>query len=154
MRVQVREGSIAKHRAGALALGLFERQGLGEIAQTVDRASRGSIRRLLARRDFSGTFLETLVLYPTGLGAPRLILVGLGPLAAFSPARALQAAAIAVRRARDIGAGTLATEIFGLEGTAVDGDRAAQLTAEGAVLGTYRFTAYRAQRQTPALKRV
>src|SRR5712691_8491211 len=110
MRIGVRRGDIAKRKAGAIALGIFERtvEPAG-ASRAVDRASRGAISRLLAHRDFRGRFLETALLYPSGLGAPRLILVGLGAPGALHPHRALQAAAIAARKARDLGARTLAT---------------------------------------------
>ena len=154
MRILVRRGNVAKHKAGALALGVFEQAPLGGAAQAVDRATRGAIRRLIRHQDFTGRFLETAVLYPSGLGAPRLILVGLGPRGAFSPVRALQASAAAARRARDLGAGSLAMTAVGAGAGGLDPERAAQVTAEGAILGTYRFTAYRGERGRPPLKRV
>src|SRR2546428_4089 len=84
---------FAKERAGAVALGLFGGKTLDGAAAAVDRATRGAIRKLIRRKDFPGRFLECAVLYPPGLRAPRLILVGLGPPAGFHAGRALQAAA-------------------------------------------------------------
>src|SRR5262249_19298354 len=93
MKTLVRRGNVAKHEVAALALGIFERPALGGAAQAVDLATRGAISRRIRQKDFSGRFLETLVLYPAGLGAARLILVGLGSRDAFSSQRARQASA-------------------------------------------------------------
>jgi leucyl aminopeptidase len=155
MRTLVRRGDIAKRKAGAIALGLFERTTeLAGPARAVDRASRGAISRLLERKDFAGRFLETAVLYPPGLGAPRVVLAGLGARAALTPARALQAAAAASRRARDLGARTLSTVAFGADADALDPRVAAEATASGITLGSYRFSAYRAARGAASLTTV
>ena len=149
----MRQGDITRRRVGLLALGILERAGeLTGAARAVDRATRGAIRALLRRRDFAGRFLETVVLYPKGLGAPRLLLVGLGPRAEFTGARARQAAAVAVKRAREMKAGTLATVVLGAGAGGLGPVRAAQATAEGLVLGHYRFTAYRTEPGTPPLR--
>src|SRR5262245_54662468 len=82
-------GNVTTRPAGALALGIL--QGTKKpsgAAGAVDRASRGAISALLASGDFAGRFLDTAVLYPKGLRAKRLILVGLGPAADLTPQRA------------------------------------------------------------------
>ena len=152
MRTLVRRGDIAKRKTGALALGLLERASdLTGAGRAVDRASRGAISRLLERKDFTGRFLETAVLYPPGLGAPRVVLVGLGPRAGLTPGRALEAAAAASRRARDLGARTLATVALGAGPGGLDPVVAAQATASGITLGQYRFSAYRAAKGAASL---
>jgi leucyl aminopeptidase len=147
MKLRVRRGDVAKCKSGALVLGILEQTTeLTGAAKAVDRATGGAIARLLTQRDFTGRFLDVAVLYPRGLSAPRLILVGLGKRALLTPARALQAAAAAARRARDLGARTVATVALGAGAGGLDPARAAQATAEGAVLGPYRFTAYKGGR--------
>jgi len=154
MDVVVRRGDVTTRQAGALAIGVFEGARRPEgAAGTVDRATRGAISARLAARDFHGRFLETAVLYPAGLRARRLILVGLGKRAAFTEHHARLAAAQAARRAREIGAGTLATAVHGVGLGGLDPERAAQLVAEGSMLGHYRHTAYRGERPAP-LRRV
>jgi leucyl aminopeptidase len=154
MRVAARAGNVVRQAAGALALGIFEGAALTGAAQAVDRATRGALRSLIRRGDFRGRWLETAVLYPRGLAAPRVILVGLGAQAAFTSTRARQAAAVAARRAAELKASSLAIVAFGAGAGGLEPERAAQATAEGAVLGTYRFSAYRSDGATPALRRV
>jgi leucyl aminopeptidase len=92
------------------------------------------------------------VLYPRGLKAKRLLAVGLGPAAELTPHRVRLAAAAAVRRARELRAGTVATIALGA--SRIDPVACAQATAEGAVLGSWRFTSYRTKPGAPPLRRV
>jgi|KBSSwiStaDraftv2_1062776.scaffolds.fasta_scaffold41713_4 leucyl aminopeptidase len=149
MKVITRQGNIVRQRSDALALGIFEGKALTGAAAAADRATRGAIRRLILQKDFTGRFLELAVIYPPGLGARRLILVGLGARDAFTEARARLAAAAAARRARDLRVGTLATVLFGAGAGGLSPERSAHLTAEGCVLGEYRFTAYRSDTGAP-----
>jgi len=155
MKVELRHGDIRSRRAGVVALGILQRSGeLTGAAAAVDRATRGAIRALLKRRDFAAGFLETAVLFPGGLGAPRLLLVGLGKSGELTAHRVLQAAAIAARRAREMKAATLALVPIGAGAGGLDPARAAHATAEGLVLGHYRFTAYRTDPGPPPLRSI
>ncbi|MGH7731129.1 MAG: M17 family peptidase N-terminal domain-containing protein, partial [Candidatus Eiseniibacteriota bacterium] len=93
MEVLPRRGDVTKRPAGALALGILEgTAALTGAAAAVDRATRGAIRALMRQRDFTGRFLETAVLYPRGVRAKRLILVGLGRREALDASRVRRAA--------------------------------------------------------------
>lgn len=155
MDVMMRRGDVAARPAGALALGILEGGGaLTGAAAAVDRVTRGALTAVLRQRDFRGRFLETVVLYPRGLRAKRVILVGLGPRAALDARRVRLAAAQAAKRARELGAGTLVTVAHGAGRGGLDPARAAQAVAEGSVLGHYRFIAYRRDAGPAPLKRV
>ena len=155
MDVTMRRGDIAARPAGALVLGILEDgRTLGGAAAVIDRKMRGAISALRRSRDFTGRFLETAVLYPQGMRARRVILVGLGPRADLDPTRVRLAAAQAARRARELRAGTVATIAHGAGRGGLDPDRAAQATAEGMVLGHYRFTAYRGNGAPAPLRRI
>ena len=155
MDVVPRRGNIASRPAGAVAIGIFqgERRPTG-AAGAIDRASRGAVTALLRSRDFTGRFLETAVLYPSGLRARRLIVVGLGQPEELSPHRVRLVAGQAARRARDLGARTLATPAHGAGRGGIEPERAARAVAEGSILGDYRFTAYRTDPGPPPLDRV
>jgi leucyl aminopeptidase len=155
MQVVLRSGDIASRIAGAIALACFqgERRWTGP-AQRLDAASRGALSRLLATGDFTGRPGEVLLLHPGGIRARRVLLVGLGARADFGPQRIREAAALAARRARELRAGTLALVIPAAGRGEIDPDRAAQAIAEGAVLGHYRFGAYRSDPLPPPLKRI
>jgi leucyl aminopeptidase len=152
MEVALRRGDLARRRAGAIAIGIPARGRLDDTAATVDRRTRGVLAALVRRRDFAGKLLETAVLYPSGLGAPRLIAIGLGDPAELDPQRVRLFAAQAARRARELGAGTLAIPAR-LPG-GIDPERTAQCIAEGAVLGHYRFTSYRTRDVVAPLRRI
>ena len=155
MDIVMRRGDLARRPAGALVVGILkgERKPSGTAAG-VDRATRGAISALLARRDFTGAHAEVVVLYPTGLKAKRVLVVGLGPRAALTLPRVRLAAAAALRKARELRAGTVATCALGADAGRLDPVAAAQATAEGAVLGPWRFAAYRTKPGAPALRRV
>jgi leucyl aminopeptidase len=155
MNVLLRRGDVVARPAGALALGILEgTTTLTGAAAAVDRATRGAIRWLLRRGDFAGRFLETAVLYPRGVRAQRVILIGLGRARDLDLGRVRRAAALGARRARALGAGTLATVAHGAGRGGLDPARAAQATAEGSILGHYRFTSYQRDAGTPALRRI
>ncbi len=155
MEMMVRRGDVVARAAGALALGLLEDGGaLTGAAAAVDRASHGAISAVLKPRDFRGRFLETIVLYPGGLRAKRVILVGLGPRASLDARRVRLAAAQAAKRARELGSGTLVTVAHGAGRGGLEPAVAAQAVAEGTMLGHYRFTAYRRDPGPAALRRV
>ena len=129
--------------ADTLILSLFEGGGTpAGVSGNVDRALGGAITELIASGDATGRLGETTVLYPRGaLGVTRVIVVGLGQANAFSMDAARHATAVAARRARDLGAATVASVAHGagVNGTSVG--EAAQATVEGARLGLYRYGA-------------
>ncbi|MGB3684104.1 MAG: leucyl aminopeptidase [Rubrobacteraceae bacterium] len=92
--------------------------------------------------DFSGAPGETALLYTGGtLPTPRLLLVGLGDKSSFSPEKLRRAAATVARRARKLKVREVAFVPRQPEGATVEAT--ARATAEGAVLGLYRFTRYK-----------
>jgi leucyl aminopeptidase len=153
MEIVFRSGSPARRAAGAVVVGVVEgERRLAGAAAAVDRASRGAVSALLARGDFEGGLAEVAVLYPRGPKGARVLAVGLGPRSGFTLHRARLAAAAAVRRARDLRAGTVVVPLLGAD--RVGPVAAARAVAEGAVLGPWRFTAYRSRPGAPALERV
>jgi leucyl aminopeptidase len=144
MDVRLRVGRLDTRPAGAVAIGVIESGGeLTGAARAVDRASGGAVSALLASGDFRGRFLETAVLYPRGRKPRRVIVVGLGQRAALDAQRVRLVSAVAARRARELGAGTLATVIHGAGAGGLEPATAAQAVAEGVVLGHYRHGAYK-----------
>jgi leucyl aminopeptidase len=153
MEIVFRTGNLERRRAGALVVGVFQgARKLSGAEAAVDRAAHGAVGALLARRDFTGAHAEVVVLYPAGPGAKRVLVVGLGPRAGLTNQRVRLAAAAAVRKARDLRAGTVAIPALGA--ARLGAAAAAQATAEGAVLGPWRFAAYRTKADAPALERV
>lgn len=147
MDVFLRKSNPAARATGVLAVGVAEGSGkLSGAAQSLDRSTRGAVSAVLATGDFKGKHLETALIYPEGVKAKRVLLVGLGPQKAITPQRVLTAAATAARRARELGAETLAMALH--TGATLD-VATASAAAEGAVLGHYRHTAYKSDAKPP-----
>ena len=106
MDVTLRKSPFATRSTDVLAVAVAEGAKLSGPALALDRATRGAVAAVLASGDFKGRLAETAVLYPKGVKAKRVLLVGLGRAA--GAAAWAKAAAQAARRARDAGARTLA----------------------------------------------
>ena len=161
MEVLLRRGDVATRPAGLVAIGVFEGvKRLTGAAAAVDRASGGMVTALLKSEDFRGRWLEGALLHPTGHGGKRragprrVLVIGMGKATAFTPHRARQLAAVAARRARELGARTLTTVVHGAGAGGLDPAAAAQAVAEGVVLGHWRYTAYRTDPGPAPLGRV
>ncbi len=138
MKVEVIHGTLSEVEAGAVLLPLFADEPLAGEAAALDAHLEGALSALLAGGDFHGKKNEVAVFYPQGKIAPRrLILAGLGKREKFSAEVARQAAGVAAKKARALGATTLAAPPFGLE--ALPPAAAAQATTEGVIMALYRF---------------
>jgi len=144
VNIQIKQGSITEEAADLVIVNLF--QGVtepGGATGAVDRALGGAIRDVIAAGDFTGKAGETTLLYTRGaLPAARVLVVGLGEQEKFSLAAARDAAAAAARRARELGARTIACMAHGAGAGGLDPQDAAQALAEGTRLGLYRFAGH------------
>ncbi|MBV8405286.1 MAG: leucyl aminopeptidase, partial [Gammaproteobacteria bacterium] len=95
---------LATLAVDCLVLGVFEEAQLGAQGGSVDAASSGRLRKLLARGDFSGRAGETLLIGDLpGISAAHVLLTGMGPakqLHRRSWRKAWSAAAAALSRTR------------------------------------------------------
>jgi leucyl aminopeptidase len=137
MRASFRQGAPAETDADTLCIALFE----GDDAPgALDRALGGRLARLIESGEAKGSFKKVAVLHPEGdITAARVIAVGLGKRAEFTPERARVAGAVGLSRARDTGAKRLAWAVP--EG--VDQSGIGRALAEGALLAAYRFDRYK-----------
>ena len=151
MEISIRRADVVTRPAGLLAVGVFEGAlAKDSLAARLDRLSGGALKAVLSSGDFAGRPGETALLYPAGVKAKRVLLVGLGPAAELDERRVLAAAATAMRRARDLAAGELALALP----EAVEGTPAlARAAGQGLVLGHHRHTAYLSGGGKPALTR-
>ena len=103
----------------------------------------------MAAEKFEGKVGQVSHVHADGrLRAARVLVTGLGPKKESSAEAVRRAASAAARRARDLGARSAAAHL------AADGVSArarAQATAEGAVLGTYRFDKYLKEKSPKSL---
>ena len=131
MHINVQSGDVLTEDSPFGALGICEGNPLAD-----------EVAGLLQPGDFEGKPGQTVLLYPLGALAPdRLLLIGLGPQDKVTAERLRQAAATAVRQARDVKASSFT---FGVhDEVPVDPEDAGRAFAEGIELGAYRFWQYR-----------
>jgi leucyl aminopeptidase len=80
MEFEVWTKGLATLSVDCLVLGVFEEAELGSEARSIDAASGGRLKKLLARGDFAGRVGDTLLLTELpGITATHVLLTGLGP---------------------------------------------------------------------------
>jgi leucyl aminopeptidase len=145
MELSVETRSPSEARADVLVLGQYgDGARPSPEAARLDRALGGLLSRVLKTEKFEGKPGQISYFHTGGaVPAERVLVVGLGPVRRGARARDTEplrrAAAGAVRRARDLGAATVAVY---MPAAALSARDRAQAVAEGALLGTYRFDKY------------
>ena len=76
-------------QVGAYVVLAWEGTGLTKGIETLNRKTRGSIKRAMASEKFMGKEGQVLILLaPVGLRAERIVLVGMGKSERFDPSKA------------------------------------------------------------------
>ena len=141
MKVEIVTKRLEEVPADALVVGLHVGETrLPERLARLDRAAQGQLKRVLDAEKFSGKPGHVTHAHADGR---RIVVAGLGPRAEATAEVVRRASAAAVRRARDLGARTVATELLGDRLTA---RQRAQAVVEGAILGTYHFDRYKREK--------
>jgi leucyl aminopeptidase len=110
----------------------------------LDRRADGALRAVLDAEKFSGKAGSATHVHTAGrLRAARVIVVGLGPRKDLTPEIIRRAASAGTRRARDLGARTVAVEVLG---DRLPARQRAHAVVEGAILGTYAFDRYKKEK--------
>lgn len=145
MKLTVGSGRLAEARADVLVVERYAGEPRwGPEATRVDRALGGWIGQALAEERFEARVGETTSLHTAGrLAARRVVVVGMGARRECTAETVRRAAAAAVRRARDLGARSVAV---GLLGGRLPVRTQAQAIGEGALLGSYVFDRYKARK--------
>ncbi|HEV2288498.1 MAG TPA: leucyl aminopeptidase [Candidatus Acidoferrales bacterium] len=111
MQIQIESQPFSSVTADAIVTYVFgekEARVEGAVAE-LDRATGGKIKPLAQTGEMTGKMLEmTLLHYPQGLGAQRLLIVGAGKPEKFSHAELRKIAGAALRYLRSRGAKTIA----------------------------------------------
>ncbi len=150
MRVQAKQGRVDTETTDALVLLFCEGEGLPkEDGASLDRALGGALRELLQSKEFDGKAGEVVLFHTQGkIPAKRLILVGLGKKRELGLDQIRQAMGQAVKRVRQAKSVTFTVALPSVvpqEASPID---VGQTLTEGAILGSYQFTAYRSDAQT------
>lgn len=139
------QGALQESNADTLVVNLF--QGVtfpGGATGALDTALSGAIAELIEQGDLKGKLGEVVAVYPRGaINAKRVLVVGLGDRATFDLEAVRKASAAALRTASKLGAKHVATIVHGGGIGGLNASKAAQATAEGALLALYQFDAYK-----------
>lgn len=151
MKLQVIQGNIQENHADTVIVNLFEGvTNPGGATKAVDQALNGAIGEMITSGDLHGKAGEVGVLYPRGaIPARRVLVVGLGKPEALDLEGIRRAAAVAIRRARELGAKEVATIVHGAGTGGIKLSDAAQAVVEGTLLGLYRYNAPKQQPPEP-----
>ena len=134
----------AKVQAGSWVVGACEGKALMPAAVKADKASSGALTRALKHSRFTGKSGEILeVAAPEGLGASRLVLVGLGKPSALDAKGLEVIGAQIMARLESAGEHAATFEIEVPRGSKTKGGDAAAHLAFGARLRGYKFDKYR-----------
>jgi leucyl aminopeptidase len=145
MNVTVSGEPLASVAADAIVVGVYaDDKKLREPAAKVNAAGGGALREVLEAERFQGKAGHVTHLHANGrLPARRVVVVGLGKRAETTGEVLRRAAAVGLRRARDLGARAVAIEVLG---DRLPARRRAQAVVEGAILGTYTFDRYKREK--------
>jgi leucyl aminopeptidase len=145
MNVSVVGEPLPSITADAVVLGVYaDDKKLRDPAARVDQAAGGALRDVLDAEKFQGKAGHVTHLHTNGkLPSRRVVVVGLGKRAETTAEVVRRAAAAGLRRARDLGARSVAIEVLG---DRLPARQRAQSVVEGAILGTYTFDRYKREK--------
>ena len=132
-----------------LAIALADGTAVPGSLAALDKASGGLLGRVITSRDFKGKRDETLVLYPGGGKAQRILLVGLGKPGEVTRSGIRRAAAVAAKRARALGAKQFAFTVAVEARNGTSARELGQSVVEGAGQGAWAFTELKAAPEEP-----
>jgi leucyl aminopeptidase len=131
------------------------RTALRGIVTVSDAAIRGAIGRAFQQGAFRGTLSERYLLHTSGhLGVKHLLLTGLGKPSELNLDRARKIAAEALRHLRALKARRIAIDCHETSWPGLRAEPLAQAITEGALLGLYRFDAYKGKDDRPGADEV
>jgi len=149
VKIEVSAGDITRTKVDGILISLCEdseRLGLPTSAVVaIDALIGGAIGTLLDSRGLKGKANEVGVLHSLGNLPARLIAVcGLGRRSELNVDRARDAVAEGCRALRKLGCRTIATTLMGAGAGGLRDVDSARAMAEGALLGLYEFSKYKA----------
>jgi leucyl aminopeptidase len=145
MKVEIVTGPLGEVKADAIVVGITsDDKKLPPAAAALDRQAGGRIAAVLAAERFQGKAGAVTHLHVAdGSGPSRVVVTGLGSRRNGGAEMVRRAAAAGLRRARDLGARTVALEVLG---DRLPPRERAHAAVEGAILGTYVFDRYKREK--------
>ncbi|MEK7286778.1 MAG: leucyl aminopeptidase [Nitrospirota bacterium] len=142
MEIKIISRPLLNGHGETLVLGHYEGEAIsGELAR-VNRPLNGQINEVLVSKEFSGKFLETLLLRTTRKNMPRILLLGLGKKGEITQDKIRQAAGKAATTIREAGQSTLAIALSQKQ-NGISIANFTQAIVEGIILSLYQFDLYK-----------
>src|SRR5712692_7802578 len=146
---RVASAPLAEVATPLLAVALAQGSAVPPSLADLDRAAGGVLTRAITSGDFKGKRDETVLLYPGGGKAERILLVGLGKGGEVTRTSVRRAAAVAAKRARAVGAKELAFAVAAEARNGVPARDLGQVIVEGAAQGAWAFTELKTVQEDP-----
>ena len=145
MKIDVGGGPLETLKNDALVVGVYaEEAKLRDVPARVDRALGGQLREVMEAERFTAKPAQVTHLHTGGrIPAGRVIVVGLGKRVELTPETLRRAASAGLRRARDLGAKSVAIDVLG---DRLPGRSRAHAVTEGSLLGAYTFDRYKREK--------
>ncbi len=145
MELRVVAGDILQIEADAALVNLFEGvERPGGATGAVDKALDGIITKLISEGEIRGKLGEVVEIHTFGKIKPaRVLVLGLGKQADFDLGKIRYALAEGARALRKIGIKRAATILHGAGAGGISPEAAAQMIAEGVLLGLYRYREFK-----------
>lgn len=155
MNIEFSTGPMSQVLCDSLFLGLCED---GVLTEAIERLSgkeiAGYIEEVAGGQPECTQYGKILTIPVSRfMPAKNIVLIGLGKKTELSFDKIRQLSAIAVRAAQETGAKTIATMLYGIEQLA-DKAGLAQAIVEGAIMGNYKFVAYKSEKKTSPVKKL
>lgn len=145
-------------KSGTVVVAVLEGRKLSPGAHLIDRASGGAITRAIAASRFKGGPEDALaILAPAGLGASRVLLLGLGRPDKIDRQAAERFGARLVVQLQNSGESEASVLVDGLDRSALSAPEMAARIASGARLRAWRFDKYRTREKPedkPSLRKL
>jgi leucyl aminopeptidase len=153
MNVQVLARPLTEVKADALVVGLpAEVKALPLRLAALDRRAGGLLKNVLEAEKFQGRTASVTHVHTAGrLPAACVVVVGLGNGKPATGEVLRRAASAALRRARDLGARSVAVELLG---DRLPTRQRAHALVEGGILGTYTFDRYKREKSDKLVDRL
>ena len=146
-----------RNTSGCTVVGVYADRKLSEAATTLDKTSKGYIRRVIDRGDMAGAIGSSLMLHDVpGIASTRVLLLGLGPKAEFAEKQFRRCITTAIEVLAQTGSVDAELHVTELAVGRRDIEWRVMQTARAAREATYRFEQMKSApaKEAPALRRV
>ncbi|MEX2454149.1 MAG: leucyl aminopeptidase [Rhodospirillaceae bacterium] len=143
--------SLTLPRTGPIVVGVLAGKKMLATAERLDKATGGALTRAMNASRFKGEKGQTLtVMAPTGIGANRVVMMGMGEAERFDDLAAQAFGGSACKAVSGTGDKSAVIAVDPVSGSGLKVSEISANAAYGALLGSYRFDKYRTKEKPDA----